>query len=637
MIDKNKEIVLIAPYEDLYTKAQKLTKETPYSTIEVIQADLDEGLKIAKRKVTHGSKVIISRGGTYSLIKDFLDVSMVELKISTYDLMSSYPDLLKYKEPLAIIGYKNIISGFDLLFSCAKNTKEFEINHDTDVEALILQCKMEGIKVFAGDAVVARICKKLNLQCFIWMSSYNSIRSAFDVSLSILHAIKKEKELLNRYHSVVNHVHDGIIATDERNNIKILNNLAKKILNCRYDNIIGKNVDDVVLITGLSDKEKQEKFFIEKVCSLNGFKVSLSVLPVIVDGEKYGEIIVFQEVFKLQSLEQKIRRQLIGKGFVAKYLFSAILYKSDVMSKCLSIAQKFSMYDAPVLIEGETGVGKELFAQGIHNAGNRRDFPFVAVNCAALTPSLIESELFGYADGAFTGGIKGGKPGVFEMAHQGTLFLDEVGEIPLAMQGRLLRVIQEKEVVRIGGNEVIPLNVRLICATNCEIEKDVDAGNFRKDLFYRINTLNFTIPRLKERKSDIFLLANTFLHRFSQQYFKPLEGFDPEALSYIQSLQYEGNVRQLRGLIERAVILSEGKTVKIEDVNSICQKPKQNKNPLVQTVSKNNSLNTYLSLEEIQCTYMREVYEACNHSVSKTCSILKVSRTTLWRKINETK
>jgi len=629
MIDKNKEIVLIAPYEDLCKKAQKITEETPYSTIEVIQADLDEGLKIAQRKVAHGAKVIISRGGTYSLIKESLDIPMVELEISTYDLMSSYPDLLKYQDSLAIIGYKNIISGFDLLLSYAKKTKEFEINHETDVEALIMQCAKEGIKAFAGDAVVAGICKKLNLKCFIWKSSYNSIRTTFDVSLSILHAIKKEKELLNRYHSVVDYVHDGVIATDEKNNIKILNNLAKKVLNYPYDEIVGKNVDDVVLITGLSEQEKKDKFFVEKVCAINGSKVSLSILPVIVDGEKYGEIIVFQEVFKLQNLEQKVRRQLIGKGFVAKHSFSAILYESEVMRHCLSTAQKFSMYDAPVLIEGETGVGKELFAQGIHTAGSRRDYPFVAVNCAALTPSLIESELFGYADGAFTGGVKGGKSGVFEMAHQGTLFLDEVGEIPLSMQGRLLRVIQEKEVVRIGGNEVIPLNVRLICATNCHLEKDVADGTFRRDLYYRINTLNFTIPPLKERKEDILLLAKTFLHRFSHQYFKPLEGFDSEALQYIQSLQYEGNVRQLRGLIERAVILSEGKTVKLADVNPMGQKTKYIESLFEQHQCESHALKSYASLEAMEEAYMREVYEACHHSVSQTCEILKVSRTTL--------
>ncbi|MCH3917055.1 MAG: sigma 54-interacting transcriptional regulator [Spirochaetia bacterium] len=634
MNDTTKEIVLIAPYEDLCNKAKELTKDTKYAGIEVIQADLDAGLAIAKDKVVKGAKIIISRGGTFSLLREALDVPMVEIKISAYDLMSSYPQLLKFNEPLAIIGYRNIISGFDLLLDFAKDVKKIEITHDSDVEALIIQCERNGIKAFAGGAVVAGICKKRHLRCFMWVSSYDSIRTAFDTGLSILQAIKKEQELFSRYHNVVDYVHDGVIATDEHHHIMILNSLAQDILDLRADEIVGNRLEDIVSFGTFADEFVASISFVEKVCSMNGVKVSLSKLPVVVDEENCGMILVFQEVVRLQSLEQKVRRQLVGKGFVARHSFSAIVYKSKAMESCMTIAGKFSKYDAPVLIQGETGVGKELFAQGMHNASKRKSNPFVAVNCAALTPSLIESELFGYADGAFTGGIKGGKAGVFEMAHRGTLFLDEVGELPLEMQGRLLRVIQEKEVVRIGGNTVIPLDVRLICATNCNLEKDVEDGHFRRDLYFRINTLHFTIPPLRSRREDIPLLAASFLERFCLQYSKNLKGFDLNAMNYLCSLDYSGNVRELRGIVEMAVILAEGNVVRINDVSFVegnTISPVKAFSEALPPASK----KTYRSLKEIETSYMEEVYEACNKSISQTCKLLKISRTTLWRKIEK--
>ncbi len=299
------------------------------------------------------------------------------------------------------------------------------------------------------------------------------------------------------------------------------------------------------------------------------------------------------------------------------------------MGRCIGIARKFSQYDASVLIEGESGVGKELFAQSIHNESPRHSGPFVAVNCATLPKSLIESELFGYVEGAFTGSRKGGKAGFFEMAHKGTLFLDEIGELPLDIQGQLLRAVQEKEIMRLGDTRIIPVDVRLICATNRDLSDMVRESLFRRDLLYRINTLSLYIPPLGRRPDDILVLAHHFLDIFCQKYSKTITGFSPRAEAYLGSYPYEGNVRELRGMMERAVIVCEGERVRLADVRA------GRDIPLELPVESDMKPAAMVSLGDLERRHVRDVFESTGRSVQETMKILGISRTTLWRRLKE--
>jgi len=290
-------------------------------------------------------------------------------------------------------------------------------------------------------------------------------------------------------------------------------------------------------------------------------------------------------------------------------------------------------------------VGKELFAQSIHNYSNRRKGPFVAINCAALPPNLIESELFGYAEGAFTGALKGGKLGIFELAHGGTIFLDEIEEIPIEIQGRLLRVLQEREVMRIGDNKVIPVDVRIISATNKDLNAMVEEGKFREDLYFRINILTLNIPPLNKRKEDIEQLGSFFIKKYCLKYNKHLQGISKEALNYLLNYNYKGNVRELQGMIQRGVILSEGDKLGIEDVilddeNGI--------NNVAYNVAYNELNEDALgkeeitfkvqgekSLKEVEKQYIMYVLKKCNGSIVNASNILNVNRTTVWRKLKE--
>ena len=275
-----------------------------------------------------------------------------------------------------------------------------------------------------------------------------------------------------------------------------------------------------------------------------------------------------------------------------------------------------------MLIIGETGTGKELFAQSVHNASARRNQPFVSINCAAIPPNLLESELFGYVDGAFTGAKKSGKYGVFELANNGTLFLDEIGEMPLELQSRLLRVLQEKELMRVGDDKIIPVNVRVICATNRDLLRHIEDGKFRADLYYRINVLKLAIPPLRARPADICPLFKYYLHIFSQKYRKLVQLSSPECASVLENYPWPGNTRELMNVAERTVVLCEGEQLSPVFLQGLLSS--ENPRPKSRPAKERPPKRQKISREEVE--KLLDVY-----SQPEVCEMLGISRTTLWR------
>ncbi|MGI1660456.1 MAG: sigma-54 interaction domain-containing protein [Desulfitobacterium sp.] len=274
-----------------------------------------------------------------------------------------------------------------------------------------------------------------------------------------------------------------------------------------------------------------------------------------------GTVISFSKVSELQNIEKEIRRKLSSKGNTAKYNFSDIIGQSRNIRTIVEMARKSSRSDLSVLLLGENGTGKELFAQAIHQNSSRRDGPFVAVNFAALPENLIESELFGYEEGAFTGAKKGGKLGLFELAHKGTIFLDEIGDAPLSVQARLLRVIQEKEVHRLGGVSPIPVDVRLIAATNHDLKQNIQHNLFRKDLYYRINTITLRIPPLRERLEDIPKIINNTMESLHAH-----KTFSEAAFQKLMKYHWPGNIRELQNLVHYVVELVDDTVIQVSDL-----------------------------------------------------------------------
>ncbi len=678
------DIVLIAPYEKMLSDAKHVIQKRHYTNIAAVFGDLSAGLIAASDALKNGAKILISRGGTYSLIQYVSPVPVVEIKTSPIDFAETIRALQNIDDVIGVVGYANSMNGYELLKELGKHVIRAELKNNNDsVEDKIKECVASGAKVIVGDAVTCRTGSALGYTCFLLESGERSLEDAFDEAERILQAIEREEELIDRYRTLMDSVHDGVLATDENNRIVAVNAPACRIFGLEQKDLsdmplgvldrYGAVIREIAADVPLSDELRQ----------IGSSKIEISNYPIRSGGKKHGSIAVFQDITDVQSREKKIRQKLVQKRLTAKYSFATIIYKSRVMGDCIAIAQKICNYDSAVLIEGESGVGKELFAQSIHNGSKRRLAPFVAVSCAALPPALIESMLFGYAEGAFTGEISvemlrdAGAQWVLAghserrhimgeadvlVAHTGTLFLDEIGELPLELQGRLLRVVQEREVMRIGGDANIPLDVRLICATNKNLHELVADGKFRKDLLYRLNTLRLYIPPLNERAEDIPVLAESFLRKYNGRYTKRFAGFTREALSFLKRYVYEGNVRELQGMIERAVIIGDGDFIKEEDLCAGLPDPFYGKYPQskIDTVGKAGADPFYgrhtqskfdtdgiestdrlslgeknVSLKEAEDRYIKEVFAKTGNSVSETCRILGINRSTLWRKMKK--
>jgi sigma-54 dependent transcriptional regulator, acetoin dehydrogenase operon transcriptional activator AcoR len=349
---------------------------------------------------------------------------------------------------------------------------------------------------------------------------------------------------------VMNLSNEGILLLNSEDEVLLSNRAFKEIFKINED-ITGRKLD-VVFDSNLTETFLKENLFDELIEFNNKF-IIINKHGIDYMGENTGYYLNFQEVTYIKQLEQNLSKKLRDKGFIARYSFDSIKTDSGCMKECIELAKKIADSELTVFITGESGTGKELLAQSIHNFSKRCKQPFVAVNCAAITENLLESELFGYEGGAFTGALKEGKSGLFELANNGTIFLDEIGDMPLTLQTRLLRVLQERQVMRIGSQRVININVRVIAATNKNLNDMVKKGLFREDLYYRINVLPINIPTLRKRQEDIILLLQYFIGSS-----KKLELTD-EVKSILLSYDWPGNIRELQNVASYIELMNEEK------------------------------------------------------------------------------
>jgi two-component system NtrC family response regulator len=305
-----------------------------------------------------------------------------------------------------------------------------------------------------------------------------------------------------------------------------------------------------------------------------------------------------------------LRQQLAERGF------DEMMGESAPMQKVFTAVRKVATTDASVLIVGESGTGKELAAKAIHRASARRDAPFVVINCGAIPETLLESELFGHEKGSFTHADTRRK-GKFEYAEGGTLFLDEIGELPLSLQVKLLRFLQEHQIERVGGREIIPLNVRVIAATNRDLKRDVAEKRFRDDLYFRLGVVTITLPPLRDRHDDVMLLARTFLQRFGHDHQKPIRGFSGDATDAIQRFSWPGNVRELEHRIKRAVIMAEGDAITADDLE------------LEPAAGASATLTLREVRDEAERRHIQSVFQRCDQNISRAAAELGISRPTL--------
>lgn len=620
------DVVIIAPFKGLRDISAELVRER-HLPVDVVLGDLSEGVRAAKEAVSKGTGVIISRGGTYQMIKEAVSVPVVEIQVSAYDILRALKSYLGTGEIIGAVGYENVVYGVETLAEILDiNIYKVIFRDEDEAPRQVYEAAQKGIKTFVGDTIGIRTVTEMGLSGSLITSGKEAILQAIEEAFRVMQVRTQEKARAEQLKAIIDFVHDGIMAVDSEANITIFNRMAENIFRKSGAEIAGKNVISVIETSKLPEVLKTGKPQIGELQQVGDIMIATNRVPIVVDGRVFGAVATFQDVTQIQKMEQKIRRELYHKGLVAKYNFEDIVHKSRVMEETIGQAKRYAHLDSTVLILGETGTGKELFAQSIHNESPRSKGPFVAINCAALPENLLESELFGYVEGSFTGARKGGKMGLFEMAHKGTIFLDEIGDMPLNLQSRLLRVIQEKEVMRIGDDRIIPVDVRIIASTNRNLEESIARGEFRKDLYYRLNILSLHLPPLRERKEDIKPLAEYFLRVYARKMRKDLKGITEEALMGLIKYDYPGNVRELEGILERAVALSNGMFIDIGDIKDI----KSERNDTEGYVT-----NDMVTIKDVESMLINRAMELSGNNKTKAAKLLGINRTTLWRKLNE--
>lgn len=373
--------------------------------------------------------------------------------------------------------------------------------------------------------------------------NYAKVVASNHYSFDLMYAKSRRQE--SQMHILAESLDEGLIGVNETGDIFVCNKKACQIARISEELTMGKKGEEVFPYIPFYQVLREKKAVPEKIIRLFGTDISLAVVPVVRKENCIGAFAMLQKFNEQESRQNALRRQMMQKGHYARYTLDDVIGISTAITETKNILRKMAATDSPVLLMGETGTGKELMAHALHQASRRADGPFIAINVAAMPENLLESELFGYEEGAFTGAKKGGRPGLFEFAHQGTLFLDEVEGMSLSMQVKLLRVLQEGEIMRVGGGSIIRVDVRIVAATNESLEEKIQDGSFRKDLYYRLNALTVEIPPLRKRGNDIFLLLDYFMRKMGGD-FTLSEGVK----TFLRRHLWPGNIRELQNAVE---------------------------------------------------------------------------------------
>lgn len=424
--------------------------------------------------------------------------------------------------------------------------------------------------------------------------------------------------------TVISSIPEALIALDQKGTITLINQNAEKMLGLKNDNVIGKHIKDAMdennemFLTAIANNTCfwDEEVRINSKGNFSDYTVTLN--RILSDANQtLGKIIILSEIMRAKSLVTRMT------GAKARIMFPDIIGGNQNFKETIRLAQIASQSTSNVLLLGGSGTGKDIFAQAIHNNSSRKNSPYIVINCAAIPRDLIASELFGYSEGAFTGSKRGGNPGKFEIADGGTIFLDEIGEMPLELQTTLLRVIENKEITRIGGTKVSSVDVRIIAATNKDLPEEVSKGNFREDLYYRLNVFTIRIIPLKERKDDIPLLTERFVKDICSKMNKPVFSVSTEVLDALMNYRWPGNVRELQNVLERAINIAPSDGLTIDHLP-----PEMKQSPRMA-----ESIQDTYPMKDIERQMILNLLNS-NLSKSEIAKKMKISRSTLYRKLD---
>jgi PAS domain S-box-containing protein len=522
------------------------------------------------------------------------------------------------------------IDFFQRMLKTPVSFREIDETKPETIRAAAQEAVEQKVDVLVASATIYAHLEQCPIMshCLNGTHAYETIAVAIRVAEQVVATLESERQRSRDLMSIIHHSFNAVIHIDHKGRALLFNKMAEKDFGLVQESYSGKFIWDLIpqIDQALAQAVlRGEPDVFGKILEINQSIYIVNIAAVHNDGGFRGAVIHFNELERIQRMEAQAKNELAQKGYMASYHFNDIVGQSEKFLEAKYIATEFSKYDATTLILGESGTGKELFAQSIHNNSSRRNRPFIAVNCAALPLSLLESELFGYAEGAFTGAVRRGKKGLFEIADTGTIFLDEIAELDLSGQVRLLRALAEKSIRRVGDDCIIPIDVRVIAATNKNLSRLVEEGRFREDLYYRLNVLAVEIPPLRERIGDIRLLADHFFSACGKKTGKYIT-LSEEAYKTMEQYSWRGNVRQLRNFCERLVIIARQNMIdgtfiahQIQSAYGDYEAPRP------------SGLKKSSDLFERQC--IEELLAKHRGSRIKTAEDLGISKSTLWRKM----
>jgi propionate catabolism operon transcriptional regulator len=527
---------------------------TSRADIQVLEVVLDEALRVGREiDQSRAHDVIISAGANASLLRSALNMPVVAIKVSGYDLLKALQKARQTSDRVGLGVYKEKLPELE----ATKELLQVQVSQQPyetadDIIDSFRRLKQEGYRVIVGSSLVVELAEENGI-VGILAYSLESIQMALEKAVQIAELAVLEAARYAKLNAVLQNLHDAVLAVDEEHRITAINPLMARILGAAAGEVVGRDLRDVAPVLSLGDLMAETDAAVDSVVMVGGRSFLMTRTALRESGQLTGALLKLTDAQAIQRADTMVRSQRKPRGLTARYRFEHISGSSPALKRALAVAERCARSMATVLITGESGTGKELFAQAIHNASLRCDRPFVALNCASFPESLLESELFGYEDGAFTGARKGGKGGLFESAHTGTIFLDEIGDMPITLQTRLLRVLQEREVVRLGSHQPIPVDLRIIAATHCCLSDRITDGSFRADLYYRLNILRLSIPPLRDRPQDIGALALKLLFSSLQRQGCSLSVDQALAplMPILQRYEWPGNVRELENIMER--------------------------------------------------------------------------------------
>lgn len=606
-----------------------------YIEFNVQGADTFEWAKIIEEIENNNVQILVVGPANYHSISSYVKIPCYVMRPNIQDFLLLHNEIANYENTAVLLAHTNDIDLSILEKTFNIKYQKFFYRNENELKALLYKLKGEGYTKIISNSTGISLAKNIGMETYYYYSQ-KSFEDGISNAIQMVNSINHRSHYESEIRTILENTTCGVIFTNGiKPIISYVNKTALDILRQRKRDLLQKPLKDILPINTteqLLSKNETRNHTQLTICNID---VVCNIVQLKIQNDAPSICLMFEKTSNILEYEAMIRRESKRKNFTTKYSFNSIIGCNKELKKSVGYAKRYAESNSTVLISAETGVGKELFAQSIHNSSQRCKYPFIAISCASIPDTLIESELFGYEPGAFTGAATKGKTGLIELANHGTVFLDDIDALSQNFQSKLLRVIQEREIIRVGGNNTIPVDIRFIAATNRDLKQLVDTGEFRDDLYYRINVLHLNIPPLRLRPDDIPKLYCYYLRSFNIELYNSIKDCFLRVFTPAFSYSHPGNIRELISITERFSTLVD--TKRLSDEQYLMELVKECIGVKIEAATSitdvwNFSGDYKMDIEHAEKLILRH-YLVQNNNMTKLAELLGISRTTLYNKL----